>query len=266
MENGEILSDSIDYSRNALVGNWRTWLIFIIFSLPFALMIFLFDPEKMQTADYWMHFPWAQFIGLLIVGFLLSFFTSGYLVRVCRGITPPPKFDDWVSLYLEGIKVLIVQIIWLIPIFLASCVTGFFFGIAVAVNGSGLTLPMRIGTLLLVFFAIALTILIVLCMFIAIVRYSRTGSIREGIRWSAVIETIRKIGWGSYILALIILLVVAIIYFIVVTVFALIPFLGWVLNLALYPLFVVFSARYISRVYDQATPPTLPVTATAAGI
>ena len=266
MDNGEIISDSINYSRNALVGNWRTWLIFIICSLPFVLMMFLFDPEKMQTADYWMHFPWTQFIGLLLAGILLSFFTSGYLVRVCRGITPPPEFGDWLSLYLEGIKVSIVQIIWLIPIFLAFCVSGFFFGFADAAKESGLTLPMWIGALLLTVLAIALAILIVLCMFIAIVRYARTGSIREGIRYSAVIATIRAIGWGSYILALIILLVGAIIYLIAVTIFALIPFIGWLLNLALYSLFVVFSARYLSRVYDQAIPPAPPVTAPAAGI
>lgn len=266
MDYGEIISDSINYSKNALVGNRKTWLAFIACVLPFALIGFLFDPEKMQTADYWINFPWGQFIALLLAGFLLSFLTEGYVVRVLRGITPPPEFDNWVSLYLDGIKVLVVQIIWCIPVLVVFCITGFFFAFADAIKGSGLAMPVRIGALLLIVVAIVLTILTVLSMFIAVVRYARTGSIREGIRYSAVIETIRAIGWGSYIMALIVLLITAIVYFLVVSIFAMIPFIGWVFNLALIPLFSVFSARYLSRVYDDGAPPAPPVTGSDTGI
>ena len=266
MDYGEIISDSIDYSKNALVGNWKTWLALIACGLPFALMNFLFDPEKMQTADYWINIPWGQFIALLLAGFLLSFLTEGYVVRVLRGITPPPEFDNWVSLYLDGIKVLVVQIIWCIPVAVVFCITVFFFAFAYAIKGSGLAMPVWIVVLLLIVVAIVLTILILLCISVAVVRYARTGSIREGIRYSAVLDTIGAIGWGSYILALIVLLITAIIYFLVVSVFAMIPFIGWVLNLALMPLFSVFLARYFSRVYDHATPSALPVSGPAIGI
>jgi hypothetical protein len=266
MDYGEIISDSIDYSRNALVRNWKIWLALIACGLPFALMNFLFDPEKMQTTGYWNDFPWGQFIALLLAGFLLSFLAEGYVVRVLRGFTPPPEFDNWVSLYLDGIKVLIVQIIWFIPVVVVFGITVFFFAFADAIKGSGLAMPMRIGVLLLIVVAIVFTILILLCISIAVVRYARTGSIREGIRYSAVLETIRAIGWGSYILALIVLLITAIIYFLVLALFAMIPFIGWVLNLALSPFFFVFSARYFSRVYDNATPLELPVSAPAAGV
>ena len=261
MDNSEIISDSIEYARNALVGNWKTWLIFIICSLPFALMVFLFDPEKIKAAKTidWSLFPWGQLCALLLAGFLLSFFTTGYLVRVWRGTTPPPEFGDWVSLFLDGIKVMIVQILWFIPAAVVLCITVVFFVISFAVNGSALAMPMRIASLLLVVIEIALIVLTVLCTIIALVRYARTGSIREGIRYSAVMETIRAIGWGSYIIALIVLLVTAIIFFLVISVIGLIPYIGWVINLALDPLFAVFSARYLSRVYDSAAPPASPV-------
>jgi len=161
---------------------------------------------------------------------------------------------------------LVVQILWFIPVVIVICITGFFFVFADAIKGSVLAMPMRIVVLLLIVVAIVFTILILLCGFVAVVRYARTGSIREGIRYYAVLDTIGAIGWGSYILALIVLLITAIIYFLVVSVFAMIPFIGWVLNLALMPLFSVFLARYFSRLYDHATPPALPVSAPAIEI
>jgi hypothetical protein len=266
MDYGEIISDSIDYSKNALIGNRKTWLALIACGLPFALMNFLFGPETMQTPAYWNDFPWGQLFALLLVGFLLSFLAEGYVVRVLRGISPPPEFDNWVSLFLDGIKVMIVQIIWFIPVAIVFGITFFFFAFADAIKGSGLAMPVRIGVLLLIVVAIVLTIFLLLCISIAIVRFARTGSIREGIRYSAVIETIRAIGWGSYILALIVLLITAIVYFFVLSLFSMVPFIGWVLNLALTPFFSVFSARYFSRVYDHATPPALPVSGPAIGI
>jgi hypothetical protein len=268
MDYGEIISDSINYSRNALVGNWRTWLVFIFCSLPFALMGLLFDPEKIKAATVdWSLFPWTQFFALLLVGFLLSFFTTGYLVRVFRGITPPPKFGDWASLYIDGIKVMIVEIVWFFPsVVFLTCTIILFSLLSPALKGLGLDLPILIASLLFMVIAIALMIVAILCIFIATVHYARTGSIREGIRYSAVFETIRAIGWGSYIIALIVLLITAIIYFLVVSVFGLIPFIGWVINLALDSLFAVFLARYLSRVYDHAAPSAPPVTVPAAGI
>lgn len=266
MDYGEIISDSIDYSKNALAGNWRTWLVFILCSLPFALMEFLFDPEKMQDAGYWMDFPWGQLCALLLAGFLLSFLTTGYLVRVFRGITPPPEFKNWVSLYLDGIKVAIVQVLWFIPFAVVLFCMIVLVAISSVVKGSGLALPVLIGLLFFAVIAIALLILIPLCVGVASVRYARTGSIREGIRCSAVIETIRAIGWGSYIIALLVLMITAIAFFLVVSVFGIIPFVGWVFSLVLNPFFFVFSARYLSRVYDTVTSPSPSVPGPATRI
>ncbi|MBN1432616.1 MAG: hypothetical protein JW931_07555 [Methanomicrobiaceae archaeon] len=61
-------------------------------------------------------------------------------------------------------------------------------------------------------------------------------------------------------------LVTAIIYFFVLSIFAMILFIGWVINLAFYPFLFVFSARYLSLVYDPAASPVPPVTAPDAEI
>lgn len=264
MDYGEIIKDSIGYSRNALIRNWKNWLVFILCSLPFALMMLLLDPEKIQTADYWIYFPWAQFIGLLLAGFILSFFTSGYIVRVFRSVKSAPVFDNWGQVFTDGIKLTILEFIWILP-------TSFFLGAAISflmnfTRMGGMASPgLRLVLVLLVFIAIVLTIATILCIIPGSIRFARTGSIREGIRFFALMNTVGAIGLGSYILALVILLITAIVFFLVISVFALIPFIGWVLNLAFYPFFVVFAAHYVSRVYDYATPPAPAVTEPASG-
>ena len=99
------------------------------------------------------------------------------------------------------------------------------------------------------------------------VRFARTGSIREGIRLSAILTTIRTMGWLSYIILLIGFIIACVIYAVISAVLTAIPYIGWVLVLVVNPVFMIFSARYFSLVYDQGEPkpvPPIPPVAPAA--
>jgi hypothetical protein len=248
-----LVSDSIDYTREALAGQWVTWLVFIICALPMALLQFVFDPtkffDKTTAAIHWELIPWPEFIGLCIAGFFLSFITAGYMVRVYRGITPPPVFDQWGSLYLDGIKVFIVGLLWFVPAFVVMAVAVACLIIGIVSNSPSIALVLAALLLLLA----AFVIVIIACLYSALgcIRFARTGSIREGIRFSAISETIRTMGWGTYIIALLVLLAVGIIFSIIAGVLSIIPYLGWVIDLVINPLLVIFTARFMSRVYDH---------------
>ena len=100
-----------------------------------------------------------------------------------------------------------------------------------------------------------------LFMIIGGIRFARTGSIAEGWRFPAIRENIRKIGWGKYIIALILLLVIGIIFSIVTAIPAIIPYIGWVIPVILSPLLTVFTARYLTLVYETGEiQPAAPVT------
>ena len=88
--------------------------------------------------------------------------------------------------------------------------------------------------------------------------FARTGSIREGIRFSAILTTIRTIGWLSYIILLIGFFIAMVIYAVITGILSVIPYIGWVLVLVVNPIFMIFSARYFSLVYDQGEPQTVP--------
>jgi hypothetical protein len=99
---------------------------------------------------------------------------------------------------------------------------------------------------------------------IGAVRFARTGSIREGIRLSGILTTIRTMGWSVYIVALLGFVLAAFIYSIITSALSFIPFVGWVLVLIITPVFTIFSARYFSVVYDQGEPrPVVPAVETA---
>jgi len=255
MDYGAIVSDAAGYTKAALIGNPVTWLVFVICSLPFALFKFVCDPKTIFTGTrvHWELIPWTPIILLCLAGILLSFVISGYIVRVYRGITPPPVFDSWVSLYIDGIKLAIVSIVWLIP---AMIVFGLAFVMIIfgAVLGAG-SMPslMGAGFILLL---IGLIVIVITALYAALgaVRFARTGSMKEGLSFSAITGTIQAIGWGTYILALIIMVVLVVLVTLVITLFALIPLVGWVIELVLMPLVQVLSARYISRVYDHSVP------------
>jgi hypothetical protein len=127
---------------------------------------------------------------------------------------------------------------------------------------SSLSEPPNITILLfilcLLFVEFILFIIVVLFGILGAVRFARTGSIREGIRFSAILTTIRTMGWLSYILALLVFIVVAVIYAIVTGILSIVPFFGWVLVLIIAPFFSIFIARYFTLVYDQGEPQPVP--------
>jgi hypothetical protein len=262
MDIGVLLSDSFAYAQDALVGKWVRWAIFIILALPFSLIQFVFDPKKIMTGTTinWSAIPWGRIAILAGFGIILSFFISGYVVRVYRGEKPAPDFTGWAGLFVDGIKLAIVWLLWVLPLFIVLAV-GALFAFVFFVSSPAApaqNIAILLFVLLLLLLEIVLLIIVLLFGILGAVRFARTGSIREGIRFSGILTTIRTMGWLSYILALIVVVVIGIIYAIISAVLGVIPFIGWVLVLIIAPFFTIFIARYFSLVYDQGEHQVVP--------
>lgn len=211
-----MIGDSFEYAKEAVVGKWNQWLMLIIATI------------------------------------LLGIPLAGYSLKVLRGEKPAPEVTDWGTLFVDGIKYIIISIIWAIPAMIV-----FFLAVGVSVLGAMSGDPtaamaavggMMIG--MLVFFVVLLITL--LFELIGIVRFARTGSIGEAFNFGAILATIGKIGWGSYIIALIVLCVVGVIYGIIVTIIMMIPILGFIIYLCLIAPWTLFCSRYICQMYDSA--------------
>jgi hypothetical protein len=232
MDYGNMIRDSYAYAKDGVAGNKNKWLMLIIATI------------------------------------LLELPLMGYLMKVFRAEKPAPEVQDWGTLFIDGIKWLIVCFIYCIPLFIVYVIAMVVvFGAALSGDETVAMGAMGIAGLLGLI-AIVLYIITVLLLPIAAVRFARTGSIGEALQFKAVLAQIGRIGWISYIIALIIVAIViaipvAIIEVILMALMVglamivaelslLVMLLAAIIFLALMPLISVFMARYITQVYDSA--------------
>jgi hypothetical protein len=177
----------------------------------------------------------------------------GYSVRVMKGTTPAPKLEEWGGMFIDGLKLFIIALIYAIPVLI---LTFFFVGSAVLAavsatmtNNMGYFVTFLTGMMLYLLILVIVAFIIGLIAATAYVRFARTGSIGEAFNFSAIFAQIGRIGWLSYIIALIVMaLIIGIIGFILM----LIPVVGKLLYLIVLPLLLIFEARYLCLLYDSA--------------
>ncbi|MDD1666804.1 MAG: DUF4013 domain-containing protein [Methanomicrobiales archaeon] len=216
MDIGKTLNESFDYAKDAVWEKWVRWLLLIISSIIFPLIL-------------------------------------GYELEVYRGKKPAPELTDWVRLFIDGIKLFVIQIIYAIPTLIVL-----FLSIGAAVLAvTSPTQAMALWGSFAIGILITLIVAFITGLFAAMgaVRFARTGRMGEAFNFSAITDRIGKIGWGSYILALIVVYVVA---GIIAFILSLIPFISWLLLLIVAPPLAIFMARYITLVYDSVPEAAAP--------
>ncbi|QSZ68291.1 DUF4013 domain-containing protein [Methanofollis aquaemaris] len=219
MDYGSMLGDSFEYAKEAVWGKWLKWVFLFISMIIFPLFM-------------------------------------GYLMEIYRGKTPAPEFEDWVKLLIDGIKLFIVELIYSIPLLIVAVV---FFGGSIALmagGGSDAAVAAAIGGMLLgILVMIVVGFLVGLIAAFGFIRFARTDSFGEAFNISAILAHIGAVGWGSYIIALIVLWVVTVVIGLVIGIIMSIPFIGWVIAIFLYPVLGIFTARYMTLIYDSAAAP-----------
>lgn len=212
---------------------------------------------------------WAA---LILAVICLGIPMNGYALRIYRGTDAAPDVDRWGMLFIDGIKLMIVGIIYAIPVLI---VWGIIYGSAILTAAAGDTMAFAQDpdmALLLIFYIVEIAVAIIVP--VAYIRFARTGSFARAFDLGAILATIQKIGWINYLLALIIIgLVIGIPVFllvfvtIIVSATALYVFTGGriellfaiaglliLLMIILSPIIGVFQARYLTRVYESAGP------------
>jgi len=253
MEYGKLIEDSFTYAKEGLLGNIATWILLIVLAIlpviPIFIVIgaFVFSMTGGMVPNYLLIL--SGMAVAIILALILGSFLNGYQIRILRGTTPLPRVSEFGSMFFDGIRYTIIQIIYMIPVIIVIGLTA---GAAIMTAISSESnpeaiLPLIGGILLGIVIAIILAFIIGLFAVIGVVRFARTGKMGQAFNFPEILATIRKIGWGAYILALILLFVLV---FIVEFVVGIIPLIGSIITLIIAPWVVVFTARYISMLYD----------------
>jgi hypothetical protein len=217
-------------------------------------------------------YPSTDFKKIIILGILSitsfliipAFLNLGYLFRILKtsinGSEEPPEFDEWGNMFIDGLKVFLVILIYtivptvlimigiwasLIPMVMAQTVAISQFG---SLNNI-LTLSFGFMTGLT---AIGGFLAIIISFFIAIALANMAYHDKLGaaFRFSEIIQNIREIGWVDYLIWYIVMLIIGAAYYFI-SFFLVFPLIiGIILvPLVISPYFMMFFARSTALVY-----------------
>jgi hypothetical protein len=225
MDYGTLIGNSYTYVKDGIIDRVNTWLLLMIATLILTLPL------------------------------------MGYIMNVYRGTNPAPGVENWIKLLVDGILLCIVGLIYAIPVIVLEFLTvGATFATTMTTNPAAAMTGMA-GAGILAIILIIVAILIAIFSPIGIIRFARTGSFGEAFNFREITATIKKIGWLTYILALIVIAIVVgipalILWAIVLGLVIALPLIGIVIGgillLIVLPLLAVFEARYLTQVYESA--------------
>jgi hypothetical protein len=243
-----MLDDSFSYAKDGVWGKWKHWLLLMASLIIFPLIL-------------------------------------GYIVRIYRGEKPAPQLERWGTMFIDGLKLLVVSLIYALPVILLV-IAAFLPLLSTFVSSGALSVDFAamseaqteqwmtshpqilsaIGTMVIVLLlAVIVAIVISIFSFIGTIRFARTGKIGEGFNFSEILAQIGRIGWLKYIAALVIIGVIGVIFWLLLHIFSFIPVIGkfvfLIVAIVAYPPFVLFVSRYAALVYECGEPAPAPVPA-----
>ena len=263
----EIITDAIKYP----ISDIRKFLIFCALIVLMSLSTIL--PSYGLKND-------TLTIILSIVTLIVSFIVLGYSVEVIKagseGDDTLPDFD-YVKQFVIGIKAFILEIIYfIIPaviVILVASASGLFTSFtkivyasidAMAEGASSLTMiaaaipqsTMSAFTNALtatLIVAIVLFVIFSLMSFTGLVRFAKTGSGTEGLRFREIFRDMSKVGFVKIIVTLIVIYIIALVLSAVIGLIGLIPYVGVFIGMFVgVPFIVLFVYRAIGLLYAEA--------------
>ena len=265
----------VDLFKEALVYPTKDYKALLIFGVIFLVA----NLSTVLTA--WNIQINGTVIALLgIVSIILYFVTEGYILSVIKesiNLGDDIPALDIVANLIDGLKLLVVQIVYYIIPTIIVLIVGWLSGTYSAVfkiveyvgndlanttvNATTLvnTVPQEYWTSLIAglmitgIVAMILYIIFGLLLEIAMCRLAKYDSIGEAINIKEVIGDIKEIGVGRYIAWYIILIIACIVLGFIIGLFTAIPYLGVIIAfLVCAPFIALFASRALGKLYSDA--------------
>jgi len=273
----------IDIFKDSLIYPSKDWIkVLILGILMLVPVLFVVFPVLAVVFN--------QFIGAVILGMLfvivfliLYLIVCGYSLSVIKETINDseecPEFQ-WVKNLIDGIKYVVVSIAYsIIPILvtlLLAYVTGFFenfvnilnytiatqgmYGSSMSTATSGtVAIPPELivnlwgSALIVAIVGIVLFIIFGLLLNIAIARLAKTDNLGDAFSFGEIFEDIANIGWGTYIIWTILLIVISFIFTIITSLVQMIPIIGSIVAVLLIsPYILIFGSRALGLIYNES--------------
>lgn len=257
MDVSHYILESAAFTRATLAGRWTRWLSIVLLGLPWMLLVSVAESSRILegTTIHWKLIPWHEMGLLILTGILCNFILSGYIVRLLEGAAVPPEFDNWPRLCLDGMKVQVIPLVWiLVPSILAFIEYDISSGGLLPASQWG-SMP---GTILIILLLVTQLVILFIAaqyVFIGAIRFARTGSLREAFVVLEIRKTLSRIGLLNYFLGLGLITLLWLVFNFVLVQFSQVPYAGPVIALALGPFLTVFCVRFIAHSCDAEFSP-----------
>ena len=263
----EIIMDAIKFP----ISDTRKFLIFCVLIILMSLSTIL--------PSYGVKDGTVSII-LSLVTLIVSFVVLGYSVDVIKGGTEGddtlPDFD-YVKQFVNGIKAFILEIIYfIIPaviVIIVASATGLFSSFteivyasidSVANGASNFTMIMAAvpkATMNTFTNALTVTLIVAIILFIifslmsftGLVRFAKTGSGVEGLRFRKILKDMSNVGFVKIIVTLIVIYIISLLLAVVIGLIGLIPYIGVFIGIFIgVPFILLFLYRAIGLLYADA--------------
>jgi hypothetical protein len=265
MEVWHFVQESAAFTRETLLKRPSRLLAIVLLGLPWTLLVSVAESSRILegTTIHWNLIPWDKMGLLIFVGLLCNFLLTGYIVRLLEGDAVPPEFDNWPRLLLDGMKVHVIPLVWI----LAPSVLAF---IEYDISSGGLlpagqwgSTPGTVVIILLLVIQLVILFIAAQYMFIGAIRYARTGSVREAFVVLEIRKTLSRIGLVNYFLGLGVITLLWLVFNFALVQLSLVAYTGPFAALALGPFLTVFCVRFIAHSCDDEF---LPVGGETGGV
>jgi Protein of unknown function (DUF4013) len=203
-------------------------------------------------------------LGVIFIACILIvpiFLVYGYLFRIIKatlaGLDELPEFDEIGDMFVDGLKIFVVSIVYAIPVWIITAIIGLFTGPGMNTTTSISLNPMMFwGLIAANLVAVIIALIIGLIEIIAIINMAYyDGELGAAFRFSEILEHISRIGWGKYIATYIIVAIIAFIGFLIgmLTLFILIGII--LLPLVIAPYIAMFATRAIALLFAYSGEP-----------
>ncbi|WP_424354155.1 DUF4013 domain-containing protein [Methanobacterium sp. MBAC-LM] len=248
MDIGDVVSDALKYP----LSDWTK-----ILMLGIILVIAgIGNISRSLVAD-------STLISVLgIIGFIVGLLGYGYFFRIIKsslaGISELPSFDDFVTMFIDGIKVAVVGFVYSIPAIILILIFAASIIISVISNPSSIPIGALIGAGVGIILAMLYMLIITPIIAVAVANMAYNDSeFSAAFRFSEIFDKIGTIGWGNlilwYIVTIIVYIVIAAVGGIITGLFSLIsPVLTVVLMaLIVTPYLQMYVARSVALLYSS---------------
>ena len=225
-----------------------------------------------------LRYPSSDWSKVVILGvlFLISFLiipiflALGYIFRVIKaslaGLEELPAFEEWGEMFVEGIKLFLVYMIYSLPAIIIIIISfislwASLISLTNIIQASGNTVTPNMflaltGSSAIIGLIIAGLYILVIYPIMAVAIGNMAyynGELGAAFRFDEILSIISQIGWVDLIIWYIVVIIVGIAIGLVVSIISIIPIIGWIILIFLvYPYFYLFYARAIAWLYSSA--------------